>query len=330
MKKLTFITLLTVLLVYGCEETPRLSKLPQLNAGFNLSVSGISSGGYMAGQYQIAYSSEVLGSAIVAAGPWSCAFGDLSRAMNECLSGSNIELASLANKAKQMADDDHIDQLKELENQKTFIFRGSNDAYISDSLVKSTYNFFSMWQKKYNIKMVSDLPSNHSWITDNYGSECESFGSPYIVNCDYDLAGELLQHLHGSLNTPTKKTSTPVAFSQSEFNENSFAETGYVYIPHSCKSKRCSIHVFLHGCNQSANIIGTQLVENAGFNEWAETNDIIVLYPQIAPSTFSPINPLGCWDWWGYSSTNYLYKQSPQLSAIHAMVERLRQIKRQE
>jgi poly(3-hydroxybutyrate) depolymerase len=30
-------------------------------------------------------------------------------------------------------------------------------------------------------------------------------------------------------------------------------------------------------------------------NEWADTNNIIVLYPQAVPSYG---NDYGCWDWW--------------------------------
>jgi len=38
-----------------------------------ISVSGISSGGYMAQQYQIAHSKEIMGVGVIAAGPWDCA-----------------------------------------------------------------------------------------------------------------------------------------------------------------------------------------------------------------------------------------------------------------
>eukprot|EP00003_Mantamonas_plastica_P023955 TRINITY_DN439_c0_g1_i2.p2 TRINITY_DN439_c0_g1~~TRINITY_DN439_c0_g1_i2.p2 ORF type:complete len:111 (+),score=24.94 TRINITY_DN439_c0_g1_i2:162-494(+) len=38
----------------------------------NISVSGISSGGYMAVQYHVAYSRYVKGAAVFAGGPWEC------------------------------------------------------------------------------------------------------------------------------------------------------------------------------------------------------------------------------------------------------------------
>ena len=48
--------------------------LPQLGADIQqTSVSGLSSGGYMAGQFHTAHSKYVKGAAIVAAGPYACA-----------------------------------------------------------------------------------------------------------------------------------------------------------------------------------------------------------------------------------------------------------------
>jgi hypothetical protein len=50
--------------------------------------------------------------------------------------------------------------------------------------------------------------------------------------------------------------------------------------------------------------IGLTFIQNAGYNELAEANNIILLYPQIVKSLVLPTNPMGCWDWWGY--TDYL------------------------
>jgi len=46
---------------------------------------------------------------------------------------------------------------------------------------------------------------------------------------------------------------------------------------------------------------GTTYVKNTGYNQWADTNNIVVLYPQA----FNGNNNLnGCWDWWGYDDPN--------------------------
>ena len=51
---------------------------------------------------------------------------------------------------------------------------------------------------------------------------------------------------------------TWIAFSQREFmggsvsswnfDDSRMAETGHVYVPHSCYTKTCRLHVSLHGC----------------------------------------------------------------------------------
>jgi len=65
------------------------------------------------------------------------------------------------------------------------------------------------------------------------------------------------------------------------------------------------------------------VVRGAGFNEWAETNGLVVLYPQSKSSRVAPMNPLGCWDWWGYTGEGYATRDGAQIKAVAAMVDRL-------
>lgn len=59
----------------------------------------------------------------------------------------------------------------------------------------------------------------------------------------------------------------------------------------------CRLHVAFHGCRQFAESVGTVFVEHSGLNAWAESNNIIVLYPQTVNSDVLPFNPKACWDW---------------------------------
>src|SRR4051812_42884944 len=65
---------------------------------------------------------------------------------------------------------------------------------------------------------------------------------------------------------------------------------------------------------------GTTFVRHAGYDQWADTNDIVVLYPQ---ATASPRNPNGCWDWWGYDDPDYALKRGRQMAAVKGMVDRI-------
>jgi hypothetical protein len=49
------------------------------------SVSGLSSGAFMAVQFQVAYSAEVVGAGIVAGGPFYCSEGKLALAVGRCM-----------------------------------------------------------------------------------------------------------------------------------------------------------------------------------------------------------------------------------------------------
>jgi len=109
---------------------------------------------------------------------------------------------------------------------------------------------------------------------------------------------------------------------------NSFDKQGYIYFPSACNTgKKCHIHVACHGCKQGKSFIGDVFAKKAGYLEVAELNDIIVLFPQIVQSSFSPQNPNGCFDWWGYgSATNYANKLGPQMSGIMKMIDTVRSI----
>ena len=47
-----------------------------------------------------------------------------------------------------------------------------------------------------------------------------------------------------------------------------------------------------------------------------------MLFPQVAPS-FQPLNPNGCWDWWGYTGSDYHTRDSVQMRAVRAMIDTL-------
>jgi poly(3-hydroxybutyrate) depolymerase len=94
--------------------------------------------------------------------------------------------------------------------------------------------------------------------------------------------------------------------------------------------------VTLHGCLQSAEVLGEEFYTKIGVNEWADTNNIIVLYPQVQKSSgllfFSAYNPEGCWDFWGYSSPfapDYYSKKATQMAAVKAMLDRLAKPRKQ-
>jgi poly(3-hydroxybutyrate) depolymerase len=66
--------------------------------------------------------------------------------------------------------------------------------------------------------------------------------------------------------------------------------------------------------------VNSSYVKHAGYNEWAEANSILMLYPQTLASL---VNPKGCWDWWGYTGSAFASNAGVQLATVRNMVHRV-------
>jgi hypothetical protein len=163
--------------------------------------------------------------------------------------------------------------------------------------------------------------------TESYGVDCATTASPFIGKCGYDGAGVALAHIYGPLAPrATTLSGSFLAIPQGKFVDSpaahSLADTGYAYIPKACATgERCKVHVAFHGCKQSVSAIGDAFYKHTGYNEWADTNHIVVLYPQTIAKQSGNAN--GCWDWFGYDSADYAKKTGPQMSMVKAMVDGL-------
>jgi len=199
--------------------------------------------------------------------------------------------------------------------------------------------FYAEWLAPVAIRFVKVPDAGHAMISiaDPQANACSSQQTPFINRCgDLDPAGEMLAHLLGPLQPATSAAQgETLIFDQRPFVEGKpidagLADEAYVYVPPLCRSTPCRLHVAFHGCRQSAAQIGRRFVDGAGYNAWADSNRLIVLYPQTLPRYGLTIgswtwlnNPLGCWDWWGYSGSDYLTRTGLQIKAVRAMIDRL-------
>jgi len=298
------------------------------------SVSGLSSGAFMAVQYQVAYSASVTGAGVVAGGPYYCAAGLVTNAAI-CMGmiplfPPNPNLMLMA--AKDFASDGRIDPLSNLQNDRVYVFSGTKDTVVYQAAVNATVAFFKgAGVPDANLVYVKTVPSGHALLTPAFGNNCGANAAPYISHCtvakkSYDQPGAIFTQIYGPLNPPVKtRTGQLLTFNQREFADasTSMADDAYVYVPTSCtKGTSCKVHVAFHGCNQSAAVVNDDFYGKSSYNDWADSNNIIMLYPQVNASQ-ALNNPQGCWDWYGYTGANYAFKSGPQLKAVHAMIERL-------
>ena len=322
------IILLLVIVLIGltCGECDTI-KLHSFNIHDSITISGLSSGGYMAVQMHIAYSGTINGSAIFAGGPFYCAEGSLEFAEEKCMA-TTLGLPQVQKLVDLTITDyslGYIDSPNNLKDDKIYIFSGKLDTVVDQKVVKSLQNYFDAFVHTSNIVADYNVDAEHCIPTLNYGEECSTLSSPYIGNCNYDGAGKALQVLLGpGLTRGQAKLSNLYAFDQTPYfvgTSTSIGDVGYIYIPSSCISNKCYLHISFHGCEQNLDIIGNQYAVNSGFNDWAEANGIIVLYPYVETSNVNPYNPNGCWDWFGYSGYDYGVKSGVQMRFVKRLID---------
>ncbi|WP_040294934.1 extracellular catalytic domain type 2 short-chain-length polyhydroxyalkanoate depolymerase [Beggiatoa alba] len=328
-------------------------KLPSYQADLSqTTVSGISSGAFMAAQLGVAYSAEIKGIATIGGGLYYCAgSGETKNMMDYIMTSINTCMKAASDapppnpekaleKAKTLASAHQIDDLANVKAQKVYLFSGTNDKVVNKLVMDKTLEFYQLaGVAKEQIKYITDVPSGHAFVTNNPDDlACETTAPPFISKCGFFQSHQLLQHLYTDLKPAVeagKTSGTLVSFDQKEFldsDKTSMADVAYVYVPKTCESTACKVHIAVHGCTQSAIEIGDKFYTRTRFNEMADANNLIILYPQVLRSTENPMNPKGCWDFWGYSSPNpdqpdFFSKEAPQMRAIMKMVKRLGETK---
>lgn len=268
--------------------------------------------GYMAGQLHVAYSGSFSGVGIFAAGPYGCANGELEKALSACTDdSSDLGLATLESLTADASALGTIDNVSNLINAPVWIFHGASDATVKKSVVDSAAAFYTHFGADVMYNNLSD--ANHAWVAPLGANACTVSASPYTSNCPSipDPQFEMLSHLYGRapVAAVSNLTGSLTAFSQDTYTVAkwgldasmlSMDTTGFIYVPAQCSSGAvtCDIMLLLHGCEQSASIVGQDLVQQSGMNQYADSNNMIVLYPQaIALELGVVLNPKACWDW---------------------------------
>jgi len=330
--------------------------LPHINADpAQSSISGISSGAFMSVQFAVAWSSTITGVGVIAGGPYYCAEGNpidftgvgaMLEAVGPCMKGPPPPLQALYDETASFANTGDIDDPVHLRDTKVYLFHGFNDAVVAGSVSDAAAAFFAHFAAPgaHNLFYQNSLGAGHSQpITDHPGTaglnSCPTNVSPFMNQCGYDAAGVILQHIYGVLN-PRQTGKLPgkmLTFDQDKYTAPftpdtfSMGKKGFVYVPQACAAgAACRVHIALHGCLQDYSDIGRRYIDYAGYNEWADTNNVVVLYPQTIKGTgigTEPLNPQACWDWFAYIHQNadYVTKGGRQIHAIKAMLDALAQ-----
>ena len=286
-----------------------------------ITVSGISSGGHMATQLHIAYSDMFSGAAILSGGPYYCARNSLMRALKHCTTNSEepLQVEELVADVRAAAAAGNIADPKNLADDRVWLFRGTRDSKVSGLVHWSAADLYGNFLAPDQLQRVDNINADHVFPARGQGNDCHAVVPPYVGDCGYDGAGELLSFLYPGLTAPTgRQVGDLLGVDLPGADGAELMEKAYLYVPSACEegTQICALHLVLHGCAQSAEVIGTDFIEMSGFLPWAEANGIVLAFPQVSKSVALPMNPHGCWDWWGYTGDDYAWRTGKQQTVV--------------
>jgi pimeloyl-ACP methyl ester carboxylesterase len=293
-----------------------------------VTVSGLSSGAYMAQQVHLAYSDRLAGAALLAGGPYGCAGGDLERALKNCMAPPEPgpDVAGLASMVRERAAAGALAPLAGLAGDKVWVFRGAKDALVGASVTRASAALYDALAAGASVSTDFERPIAHLFPTIDRGVTCDTAAAPYIGACGFDAAGAIFSTLYGTAAPAANATGEVLRFDQqalvAEGTSAQLAATGFVYVPAACRGARCGLHIAFHGCEQNAAKIERAFVDDAGYQRWADAAGVVLVFPQTEASLM-PLNPKACWDWWGYTGKDYDTRSGAQIRFVGNLLDAL-------
>jgi poly(3-hydroxybutyrate) depolymerase len=298
-------------------------------------VAGISAGGFFGVQMHVAHSKTFKGAAIYAGGVYYCALGNVGTALAAC-GGEGLYQSTLAQSEAYLdlqSASGTIDDKRNLRGQPVYLWSGTQDTVVKQQEMNDLQTEYQHYGANV-VKYDNAFPAEHGWESPDGELSCGTKGSPFMIACNsgasaYDSERTWLTAFFGHLRPRNagRLRGQLINFDQTEFGagpSNSMDTNGYYFVPQRCSERHpCGLVVAFHGCLQTQADIGTKFITESGIDEWADSNDIIVLYPYAVKSSTVPFNPQGCWDWWGYDDPNYALKSGTQTTIVYNMVRRL-------
>lgn len=175
-------------------------------------------------------------------------------------------------------DGKQVDSLSNLKDRKIFLEVGTSDTTVGPNPMNALQTQLQPYTTTDKTAYIKRSGQAHVFPTNFDGqgnNQCGSASSPYIANCGYDGAGEVLKWMYGNLSPRASKAQgTFVTYDQSgKYGALGMAQSGSLYVPKACQDGKtvCKLHVALHGCQQTMSAIGNKYTVNTGYNEWAGT-----------------------------------------------------------
>jgi hypothetical protein len=326
-----------------------------------VTVSGLSSGGFFAHQFHVAYSELVTGAGIVAGGPYGCVetidnpywplarLDRLSAALVACsrfwgdrfwgLRPAPPDAARSVALIRQASRRGVIDDPRNMSTDRVWLFHGEADDLVPEVIVEALEGVYRQLGIEEPDLEVHRHRAAHGMPVSDVAPDgrfpplaCEEQGPPFIIECGFDAAELMLRHLYpdGFAEAPADghDAGTLLAFDQTRFFDVQDATAGlrgvgFVYVPQACRTDQAQ------ACRLHVAFHGCrQSVEavHDAFVRHAGYNGWAAASRIVVlyPQVVpSRANPYGCWDFWGYSGDDYRVQDGQQMGAVKAMIDHM-------
>ncbi len=261
----------------------------------------------------------------------------------------DIEVRDLIDDTVKLARRERIDPVAGMAGQRIWEYRGSEDRVVGAKASAAQHAYFL----HFGGRIVRGEPraTPHTLPTDDPAQgACDTTDQDFVSGCGFDAAGSLLRSLTQKPRArPDDGAGQWYALRQGNFvpltpgvtdadsarRMLGLSEEARVFVPQSCVGERCRIHVALHGCQQGMSDDAYRaFTEGGGYVRWAGPLRLVLLFPRVEAikplergSWDSVGNPMGCWDWWGYTTPGdlhgYATRDAPQIRTLINMVDAL-------
>ena len=297
------------------EPLPRLNILPG-----SLTVSGVSAGGYMATQYQVAFSKDVIGAGISRRRPLASARRASSRGHSanarEGSAGGPDDDTLGCDAARERRGPCRRRSVLARDRPRLDLPRQARPQDRRRGLRLLASLLSRDFVPRERIRYETQVPAAHGFPTKDSGAACDCrthrHGSSTAIST---LRAKCCAYLYDDLREPAGRSQgelrrlRPGAATSRRANPfHRCTATGLLFVPRDCAGGQAlpDPRRLSWLSSRASAIIGRPLRATAGYNRWADDNRIVVLYPQAATESGRwPFNPRGCWDWWGYSGADY-------------------------
>lgn len=285
-KNIKLLSILFGLTLQAGAQTLEVPATTSVDQNSKFTISGISSGGFLAAQMGVIYSDKISGIGTVAGGFYFCAQNHLQdkiqasqadregtralfrldpknpiyQAVNVCM-GSPREAEMTFNVVADNFKAGLIANPENIKSQKVFVYQGTQDRVVKFQMQSKLEEFYTkLGVLPDNLELVEHPRGAHNFPTDQpHNQPCITQGVPYVASCNYNAAGAILAHLLNDTTLVREKSDSLYVVTQTPTTANaperpsSVATYGYLAASQKCldNPSSCHLHVALHGCEMS-------------------------------------------------------------------------------